>query len=141
MANLTYKELEQLLLEIFEINELTPVITRQLNKYALEYNMSWLEIARCVSWQMDSNGGKYNPAFGIGFVPNVRVEAKAYFEELARKKAEQEKEAKILAEKEKSTKVIIKAKNMSKWNKLRKPKLIDVNTIIWDEEGVDGAND
>ena len=120
MANLTYIELEKLLLEIFEINELTPIIKRQINRFVLEDGMSWLEIARCVSWQMDNNNGKYNAAYGIAFVPNVRAQAKRYFEELARKKEEQEKEA----------------KNMSKWNRQKKPKLIDVNQIHWDEEGI-----
>lgn len=136
MANLTYTELEKLLLEIFEINELTPIIKRQINRFVLEDGMSWLEIARCVSWQMDNNNGKYNAAYGIAFVPNVRAQAKRYFEELARKKEEQEKEAKNIVDKDNNRKIIIKAKNMSKWNRQKKPKLIDVNQIHWDEEGI-----
>ena len=91
-------DLEEVICEVMGITSITPMITKQINRYILEYNMSFKEIARCVVWYVDVFGGTLNTVYGIGIVPNVREQAAAYFKKLELDQQQQSIEAKKVVE-------------------------------------------
>lgn len=78
----TKKDLFDLICEIMEIQEVTPMIIRQVNRFVLEYDMSFKDIARCIVYYTDVKGGVLDTMYGLGIVPNIREQAAKYFKQL-----------------------------------------------------------
>ena len=128
MANNTFKrpDLEQMICEVMGIKSITPMISKQINRYILDYDMSFKEIARCVVWYAEVYGGTFNTVYGIGIVPNVREQAAAYFKKLELDQQQQAIEAKKIVEYQDNN-IIFNIKSLQ--HKKRKPKQLDINDI------------
>ena len=119
-------DLEEVICEVMGITSITPMITKQINRYILEYNMSFKEIARCIVWYVDVFGGTLNTVYGIGIVPNVREQAAAYFKKLELDQQQQSIEAKKVVEYQDNN-IIFNIKQL-KHNK-RNPKQLNIADI------------
>lgn len=128
MANTPFKrsDLEKMICEVMGITSITPMISRQINKYILDYDMSFKEIARCVVWYVEVFGGALTPVYGLGIIPNIREKAAAYFKQLELDQQKQAIEAKKIVEYQDNN-IIFNIKSL-KHNK-RKPKQLDLNDI------------
>lgn len=119
-------DLEQIICEVMGLSTITPMITKQINRYILEYEMSFKEIARCIVWYVEVFGGELKPIYGIGIVPNIREQAAAYFKKLELDQQNQAIEAKKIVEYQDNN-IIFNIKSL-KHNK-RKPRQLDINDI------------
>ena len=124
--NFKRTDLEQMICEVMGIKSITPMISKQINKYILDYDMSFKEIARCVVWYVEVFGGTLNTVYGIGILPNIREQAAAYFKQLELDQQKQATEAKKVVEYQDNN-IIFNIKSL-KHNK-RKPKQLDINDI------------
>ena len=119
-------DLEQMICEVMGLSTITPMISKQINRFILDYDMSFKEIARCVVWYVEVFGGELNPVYGIGIIPNIREKAAAYFKQLELDQQKQAIEAQKIVEYQ-DNKIIFNIKSL-KHNK-RKPKQLDINDI------------
>ena len=128
MRNNDFKrtDLENMICEVMGIQSITPMIAKQINRYILDFDMSFKEIARCVVWYAEVYGGTFNTVYGIGIVPNVREQAAAYFKKLELDQQQQAIEAKKVVEYQDNN-IIFHIKQL-KHNK-RKPKHLDITDI------------
>ena len=78
----TKQDLFDLVSDIMKIKVMTPMIIRQVNKFVLEYNMSFKEIARCIVYYTEVKGGVLDTMYGLGIIPNIREQAAQYFKQL-----------------------------------------------------------
>ena len=120
------KELEDLICEVMDIKSITPMIRNQINKYILDYNMSFKEIARCIVWYVEVANGKMKPMYGIGIVPNIREESNAYFKKLELDQQNKTIEAKKIVEYQDNN-IIFNIKSIQR--KKRNPKQLDIASI------------
>lgn len=119
-------DLEQMICEVMGFSTITPMISKQINRFILDYDMSFKEIARCVVWYVEVFGGELNPVYGIGIIPNIREKAAAYFKQLELDQQKQAIEAQKIVEYQDNN-IIFNIKSL-KHNK-RKPKQLDINDI------------
>ena len=119
-------DLEQMICEVMGTNSITPMISKQINKYILEYDMSFKEIARCIVWYVEVFGGEIHPVYGLGIIPNIRETAAAYFKKLELDQQQQAIEAKKIVEYQDNN-IIFNIKSLQ--HKKRKPKQLDINDI------------
>lgn len=124
--NFKRTDLEQMICEVMGIKSITPMISKQINKYILDYDMSFKEIARCVVWYVEVFGGTLNTVYGIGILPNIREQAAAYFKQLELDQQKQATEAKKVVEYQDNN-IIFNIKSLQ--HKKRKPKQLDINDI------------
>ena len=120
------KELEDLICEVMDIKSITPMIRNQINKYILDYNMSFKEIARCIVWYVEVANGKMKPMYGIGIVPNIREESNAYFKKLELDQQNKTIEAKKIVEYQDNN-IIFNIKSIQR--KKRNTKQLDIASI------------
>ena len=99
----TRKELEDKIKEIFGIDTISHLISKQITKYVTEHKYTYLEIGRALFYFFDIQNGDKSKCQGIGIVPYVMNDAKRYFEELEKRIARQAKEAQELKDREKNT--------------------------------------
>ena len=127
-SNNTFKrpDLEKMICEVMGITSITPMISKQINRYILDYDMSFKEIARCVVWYVEVFGGELSPVYGLGILPNIREKAAAYFKQLELDQQKQAIEAKKIVEYQDNN-IIFNIKSL-KHNK-RKPKQLDMTDI------------
>ena len=90
---MTKQELEQFICEIFQIDECTSMILRQINKYVTERRYDYKNIARALSYYVDVQGNTLDIKYGIGIVPLVMNDALKYFEQLKKQQEEQRQAA------------------------------------------------
>lgn len=128
MKNNSFKreDLEQIILEVMGLKSITPMISKQINRYILEFDMSFKEIARCIIWYVEVFHGELKPIYGIGIVPNIREQAAAYFKQLELDQQKQATEAKKVVEYQDNN-IIFNIKSLQ--HNKRKPKQLDVNDI------------
>ena len=119
-------DLEQMICEVMGLSTITPMISKQINRFILDYDMSFKEIARCVVWYVEVFGGELNPVYGIGIIPNIREKAAAYFKQLELDQQKQAIEAQKIVEYQDNN-IIFNIKSL-KHNK-RKQKQLDINDI------------
>ena len=119
-------DLEKMICEVMGLSTITPMISKQINRFILDYDMSFKEIARCVVWYVEVFGGELNPVYGIGIIPNIREKAAAYFKQLELDQQKQTIEAQKIVEYQDNN-IIFNIKSL-KHNK-RKPKQLDINDI------------
>ena len=127
MANFTRDQLEQLICELAEITQVTPLITKHINELCLQYHMTWKEIARCLTWYVEVAKGTVKVEYGIKTIcTSVREKANQYFEKLALEQQKQQKEAAKVVEYQ-ANNIIFNISSVEKHK--RKPKQLDVATI------------
>ena len=119
-------DLEQMICEVMGVSTITPMISKQINRFILDYDMSFKEIARCVVWYVEVFGGELNPVYGIGIIPNIREKAAAYFKQLELDQQKQAIEAQKIVEYQDNN-IIFNIKSL-KHNKI-KPKQLDMTDI------------
>ena len=119
-------DLEQMICEVMGLSTITPMISKQINRFILDYDMSFKEIARCVVWYVEVFGGELNPVYGIGIIPNIREKAAAYFKQLELDQQKKAIEAQKIVEYQDNN-IIFNIKSL-KHNK-RKPKQLDIKDI------------
>lgn len=125
-------ELEEKIKEIFEIDEITPLMNTHINKYVLERRWSYLDIARALAYFVEIQGGELKPHMGLGIVPYVIEEARRYFKQLAEKTKLQREESEKFKE-HKSNSYDIKCNLLPKPEKRNRRPLIDIGSICLEE--------
>ena len=118
--------LEEKICEVMGLDSITPIVSRQINRFILDYDMSFKEIARCIVWYVEVFKGNLNPVYGISFVPNVRQEAAKYFKKLELDQQNQTIEAKKIVEYQDNN-IIFNIKSLK--HKKRKPRQLDIRDI------------
>lgn len=100
MANKPYtqKDLFELVKEVMGIQTITPMIRKQVNRFILEDDMDFKEIARCIVWYIEVFGGELNPIYGLGIIPNIREKANQHFQKLELDQQKQLAEAQKIVE-------------------------------------------
>lgn len=120
------KELQQLIRDVMGIQTITPMISRQINKFVLDYNMTYKEIARCIVWYTEVAKQTLEPLYGIGMIVNVREQAAAYFKQLELDQQRQRKEAEKVVQYQDNN-IIFNIKSLK--HKKKQPKQIDISQI------------
>ena len=131
--NFTKVELDALICEVMDIKSITPTIRRQINNYVLVDHMTYKEIARCIVYYQEVLKMKFEPIYGIAFVPSVKERAAKYFTELERQKKVQKEQAQKVAEFRENN-IIFNIGSLE--HKKRKPKQLDIKEI-----NVEGESD
>lgn len=124
--NWTKQQLEELILDVMRLKSITPTIRKQIGNYVLIDNMTYKEIARCIVWYDEVFHGKFEPIYGISFVPSVRDRAAEYFRNLEKQKKAQQEQAKKVAEYQENN-IIFNIKSLE--HKKRTPKQLDISEI------------
>ena len=132
----TRNDLEQYICEVMEIDSITPMITKQINRLVLDVGMTWKEIARCICWYTEVNNKKLSIIYGISIVENFRIETAKYFKKLELDQQEQLRQAKKVVEYQDNN-IIFNIKNLDLTNQKRTSKQLDFNDIQieGDEDG------
>lgn len=132
----TREDLEQYICEVMEIETITPMIAKQINRLVLEKGMTWKEIARCICWYVEVNKKKLSVIYGISIVENFRIETAKYFKKLELDQQEQLRQAKKVVEYQDNN-IIFNIKNLDLTNQKRTSKQLDFNDIQieGDEDG------
>lgn len=112
-------------------------IERQINRFLLEDEMTYKEIAQCLFYYTEIIGKRVDPVYGIFFIPNVRHETKKYFIQLKKEKEEKEREAKKFTEQEGV--MVINIKNVAR-SKTRKKETLSFDDIKIEDGEDDGDN-
>lgn len=124
--NYTRQDLENLICEVMDIKSITPTIRKQINNFILIDNMTYKDIMRCVVWYQEVFHGKFEPIYGLSFVPSVKDRAAKYFEELAKKVQRQQEQAKKIVEYQQNN-IIFNIHSLE--HKKRKAKQFDLKEI------------
>ena len=124
--NFTIADLYSFIRESFGVQKVPETITKQVNRFSLNYNMSAKEIARCICYYQEVRKGVLDPVYGIWFVPNVKEQAAAYFRQLELDQQKQVTEAKKVAEYQDNN-IIFNIKSLQ--HKKRQPKQLDITTV------------
>ena len=96
MANkYTKDDLFALIRETMGLESIPPTISKQINRFILENDMTFKDIARCI---VEVHGGSLSPVYGIYFVPNVKESADKYFRQLELDQQKQLAEAQKIVE-------------------------------------------
>mgnify|MGYP003548445366 CR=1 FL=1 len=120
----TRAELEDKIKEIFGIETISLLISKQITTYVTEHKYTYLEIARALFYFFEIQQGDISKCRGIGIVPYVMEDARKYFRELERQAIQQAQEAQKLKEKEQS---IIICKTTQK--RRMKNRMINIESI------------
>lgn len=126
MAFYSLNELQQLIKDVMGIQTITPMISKQINKFVLDYNMTYKEIARCIVWYTEVAKQTLDPLYGIGMIPNVREQTAAYFKQLELDQQRQQKEAEKVVQYQDNN-IIFNIKSLK--HKKKQPKQIDISQI------------
>ena len=133
--NYTKQQLEDLICEVMGIKSITPTIRKQISNYVLVDNMTYLEIARCVVWYDEVFHGKFEPIYGISFVPSVKDRAAEHFRNLEKQQKAQAEQAKKVVEYQENN-IIFNIKSLE--HKKRKAKQLDITEIDVEGESDNG---
>ena len=82
VSKYTKDDLFALIKDVMGIQSVTPMIQRQVNKFILEYDMTFKEIARCIVYYVEVRGGVLDTMYGLGIIPNIREQAGLHFKQL-----------------------------------------------------------
>lgn len=110
------KELREIICDTLKIPKTTPLIESHIHKYIMELGLTYKEIAQALVYYIEVKGGEYIPMYGLGIVPNVLNEAKAYFEQ---KRREKENQIKSIEEAKKQPDIILEVKKIKKRKKIQ----------------------
>lgn len=115
------------------LKSITPTIRRQIGNYVLIDNMTYKDIARCIVWYDEVFHGKFEPIYGISFVPSVKDRAAEYFRNLEKEQKAKQEQARKVAEYQENN-IIFNIKSLE--HKKRTPKQLDISEI-----NVEGESD
>ena len=124
--NYTKEELLGLIREVMGIKSITPMITKQINRFVVQDNMTYKDIARCIVWYTEVKGMTFDPVFGIAMVANIREQAENYFKQLELDQQNKAAEAKKVVEYQ-GNNIIFNIKSLK--HEKRKPKQLDIGDI------------
>jgi hypothetical protein len=110
-------ELEQIIKDQLNIENITPLINRQIGKYVTGLGFTYKEIAQALVFYSEVDKGVFDPKYGIGIVPYVMDRSKAFFEQ---KRKEKEKQMKSLISKSNEPDIILKPQKLQEKKKIRK---------------------
>lgn len=109
-------ELREIICDTLKIPKTTPLIESHIHKYIMELGLTYKEIAQALVYYVEVKGGEYIPMYGLGIVPNVLNEAKAYF---AQKRREKENQIRSIEEAKKQPDIILEVKKIKKRKKIQ----------------------
>lgn len=135
--NYTRADLYVLIKDIFQVTAVPPLISKQVNGYILDYNMSFKEIARCLVYWLEVRHQTFDIKYGIGIVPNIREEAAKYFRELEKQKEQQQQNAEKAVEFENNN-IIFNIQTVQSHK--RKLQQLDLNEIDLGDGDADSTN-
>ena len=115
------------------LKSITPTIRKQGTNLVLVDGMTWKEIARCIVWYDEVFHGKFEPIYGLSFVPSVKDRAAKYFQQLEREQKVKAEQAKKIAEYQ-GNNIIFNIHSLE--HQKRKPKHLDISEI-----NVEGESD
>lgn len=113
-------------MEVMHLKSITPTIRRQIGNYVLIDNMTYKDIARCIVWYDEVFHGKFEPIYGISFVPSVKDRAAEYFRNLEKEQKAKQEQARKVAEYQENN-IIFNIKSLE--HKKRTPKQLDISEI------------
>lgn len=122
----TREDLFALIKEVMGIESVTPMISKQVNRFILEYDMTFKEIARCIVWYVEVNGGQLTTLYGLGIIPNIRENAAKYFKQLELDQQKQLAEAQKIVEYQDNN-IIFNIKSLK--HKKRQPRQFNITDI------------
>ena len=122
----TREDLFALIKEVMGIESVTPMISKQVNRFILEYDMTFKEIARCIVWYVEVNGGQLSTLYGLGIIPNIRENAAKYFKQLELDQQKQLAEAQKIVEYQDNN-IIFNIKSLK--HKKRQPRQFNIEDI------------
>lgn len=125
-APYTKQDLEKLICEVMGLTSITPTIRKQITNLVLVDGMTWKEIARCIVWYEEVFHGKFEPIYGLSFVPSVKDRAAKYFQQLEREQKIKAEQAKKVAEYQ-GNNIIFNIHSLE--HQKRKPKQLDISEI------------
>ena len=96
----TRAELENKIKEIFGIDTISLLISKQITKYVTEHKYTYLEIGRALFYFFEIQNGDISKCHGIGIVPYIMEDSRRYFRDLERQVARHMEEAQKSKEKE-----------------------------------------
>lgn len=131
----TKQDLDQLICEVMQLKSITPTIQRQIGNFILIDNMTYKEIARCIVWYQEVFHGKFEPIYGLSFVPSVKDRAAQYFRQLEKQMKAQADQAKKVVEYQENN-IIFNIQSLE--HKKRKAKQLDVTEIQVEGESDNG---
>lgn len=109
-------ELREIICDTLKIPKTTPLIESHIHKYIMELGLTYKEIAQALVYYVEVKGGEYIPMYGLGIVPNVLNEAKAYFEQ---KRRERDNQIRSIEEAKKQPDIILEVKKIKKRKKIQ----------------------
>jgi len=122
-------DLEERIKKLYEIDDITPMMKTQIDRFIRTDGMSYRDIARALAYFCVILGNKPELKFGIAIVPSVKEAANAYFDEKARQIKKQE--ADVARKKLKNDNNIIICKTVS--TKRHKENKIDLSVITGED--------
>lgn len=125
--NFTKNDLLEIIREVMGIETITPMITRQINKFVLQDDMSFKEIARCIVYYVEVKGGVLDTMYGLGIIPNIREQAAKYFKQLELDQQKQLAQAQKIVEYQDNN-IIFNIGSLK--HKKREPKQFNIQDII-----------
>ncbi len=138
MADYSRQQLEELVCELAGITKVTPLITKHINELCIQYQMTWKEIARCLTWYVEVAHGVVKVEYGIKTIcTSVREKADQYFKKLALEQQNQRQEATKIVEYQ-ANNIIFNISSIEK--RKRVPKQLDVSSINVEGEDDESGN-
>lgn len=125
--NFTKNDLLEIIREVMGIETITPMITRQINKFVLQDDMSFKEIARCIVYYVEVRGGVLDTMYGLGMIPNIREQAAKYFKQLELDQQKQLAQAQKIVEYQDNN-IIFNIGSLK--HKKRQPKQFNIQDVI-----------
>ena len=95
----TQRQLNDIIKECMGLKEedsVPALVTKQIARFALQDEMSYKEIGRCVWYYVNIKKKKIEPLYGIGFVSALRNESDTYWSNRERRENERKQEAQII---------------------------------------------
>lgn len=126
VSKYTKDDLFALIKDVMGIQSVTPMIQRQVNKFILEYDMTFKEIARCIVYYVEVRGGVLDTMYGLGIIPNIREQAGLHFKQLELDQQKQLAEAQKIVEYQDNN-IIFNIKSLK--HKKRQPRQFNITDI------------
>ena len=123
----TKQDLFDMICDLMGIQKVTPMIIKQVNKFVLEYGMTFKEIARCAVYYVDVKGGVLDTMYGLGIIPNIREQALKYFHQLELDQQKQLAQAQKIVEYQDNN-IIFNIGSLK--HKKRQPKQFNIQDVI-----------
>ncbi len=125
--NLTREEFLTMLKDVLEVQEIPDPILKQVGDLVLNYRFSYVEIARCLVYNVDVLKHKIAIEYGIRHIClNLREKAEKYFKQLELDQRKQQGEAAKVVEYQENN-IIFHISSLE--NKKRQPKQLDISDI------------